>query len=45
MNLEKYFSRFRKNIIGIDQTFSSPFGEQKIIYADWTACGRIYQPI
>ena len=45
MNLEKYFNRFRKNIIGRDQTFISPFGEQKIIYADWIASGRIYKDI
>ena len=45
MNLENYFSFFRANIIGIDQKFISPFGEQKIVYADWTASGRIYKPI
>ena len=45
MNLEKHFETFRKNIIGIDQTFPSPYGEQKMIYADWTASGRLYQPI
>jgi selenocysteine lyase/cysteine desulfurase len=43
--LEKYFKPFRENIIGIDQTFSSPFGEQKILYADWIASGRLYRPI
>ena len=36
---------FRENIVGRDQTFSSPFGEQKIIYADWVASGRIYKGI
>jgi len=45
MSLEKYFSDFRKNIIGREQFFTSPFGEKKIIYADWTASGRIYGPI
>ena len=43
--LEKYFEPFRKNTIGIDQTFNSPYGEQKIIYADWIASGRLYEPI
>jgi selenocysteine lyase/cysteine desulfurase len=43
--LETYFETFRKNIIGIDQTFQSPFGEKKIIYTDWTASGRLYRPI
>jgi len=27
--LETYFEQFRKDIIGINQTFVSPFGEQK----------------
>ena len=45
MNLEKYFSQFRKNIIGINQTFRSPNGSKKILYADWTASGRLYAPI
>ncbi len=44
-NLEKYFEKFRSNIIGINQTFQSPYGEQKIVYADWIASGRLYAPI
>lgn len=44
-SLEKYFEQFRNNIIGIDQEFDSPFGKKKIIYADWTASGRLYRPI
>ena len=43
--LEAYFSSFRKNIVGIKQEFVSPYGKQKIIYADWTASGRLYRPI
>jgi selenocysteine lyase/cysteine desulfurase len=43
--LEVYFQQFRKNIIGIDQEFSTPFGKQKIIYTDWTASGRLYRSI
>jgi len=45
MELEKYFAKFRDNIIGIDQEFESPYGTQKIIYADWIASGRLYKPI
>ena len=45
MTLEKYFSKFRKNIIGIDQEFVSPYGTKKIVYADWIASGRLYAPI
>ena len=43
--LETYFQQFRRHIVGIGQTFKSPYGEQKIIYADWTASGRLYRPI
>lgn len=45
MELENHFNNFRKNIIGINQKFQSPFGEKKIIYADWIASGRLYRPI
>jgi selenocysteine lyase/cysteine desulfurase len=44
-SLEKYFSSFRNNIVGIDKTFLSPYGEKKIVYADWIASGRHYEPI
>ncbi len=43
--LKNYFEKFRKNIIGIDQTFLNSYGEHKIIYADWIASGRFYRPI
>ena len=43
--LEKYFEKFRKNIVGIDQEFDSPYGNKKIVYGDWIASGRLYQPI
>ncbi|MEM1003072.1 MAG: aminotransferase class V-fold PLP-dependent enzyme [Bacteroidota bacterium] len=44
-NLEAYFEQFRTNIIGQNQEFNSPFGKKRIIYTDWTASGRLYQPI
>jgi selenocysteine lyase/cysteine desulfurase len=44
-DLEKYFAPFRENIIGIDTTYRSPYGEQKIVYGDWIASGRLYGPI
>lgn len=43
--LETYFQQFRKNIVGIDQEFTSPYGKKKIVYTDWTASGRLYQTI
>lgn len=43
--MENYFKKFRENIIGINQEFDSPYGRKKIIYADWIASGRLYEPI
>ena len=43
--LENAFERFRRNIVGYNQKFRTPYGEQHIIYADWTASGRLYVPI
>jgi len=44
-SLEDYFRQFRDNVIGYNQTFESPYGKKRIIYADWTASGRLYAPI
>lgn len=44
-SLEQYFEPFRKNIIGQDQLFDTPYGKKKMIYADWIASGRLYAPI
>ncbi|OOG69829.1 aminotransferase class V-fold PLP-dependent enzyme [Flavobacterium sp. A45] len=43
--LEEHFSKFRENIIGIDHSFESCYGKQKMIYADWIASGRLYAAI
>lgn len=43
--LEKHFAKFRKNIIGDEMEFETPFGRKKMIYADWIASGRLYRPI
>ncbi|SJZ76609.1 Selenocysteine lyase/Cysteine desulfurase [Chitinophaga eiseniae] len=43
--LEDYFATYRRHIIGYRQSFLSPFGRKRIIYADWTASGRAYGPI
>ncbi|HAM08711.1 MAG: selenocysteine lyase [Bacteroidetes bacterium GWE2_41_25] len=43
--LENYFSKYRKNIIGIDTEIETPYGTRKLIYADWIASGRLYSPI
>lgn len=43
-DLEQYFLKFKQHIIGDSQTFSA-IGSQKILYADWTASGRLYKSI
>ncbi len=43
--LENYFEKFKKNTIGYNQKFLSPYGEKDLIYADWVASGRLYRPI
>jgi selenocysteine lyase/cysteine desulfurase len=41
-----YFSTFRNNIIGKDLKIPSSNGSlQPVVYADWTASGRLYKPI
>lgn len=34
---EAYFQRYRESTIGYHQTFESPYGQKKLIYADWAA--------
>jgi len=41
MSLENYFKTFRDNIVGINTKVDN----QTILYTDWTASGRLYQPI
>jgi selenocysteine lyase/cysteine desulfurase len=43
--LETYFDSFRRNIVGIDAVIDTPYGSKKLIYADWIASGRLYEPI
>ncbi|THD67533.1 aminotransferase class V-fold PLP-dependent enzyme [Robertkochia marina] len=44
-DLEAYFTPFRSKILGNDHTIHTPYGEKKLIYADWTASGRMYRDI
>lgn len=44
-DLETWFTPYREKVVGYRQKFQSPFGEKPIVYADWTASGRLYQPI
>jgi selenocysteine lyase/cysteine desulfurase len=44
-SLEEYFEKYRENTIGYNTSFESPYGNQKLLYADWLASGRLYEPI
>ncbi|WP_066225447.1 aminotransferase class V-fold PLP-dependent enzyme [Formosa haliotis] len=44
-DLETYFQSFKDGVIGDNYTFTSIFGEQQLLYADWIASGRLYEPI
>ncbi len=43
--LEQYFAQFRQHIIGQELSHLINGKNQDILYADWTASGRMYQPI
>jgi selenocysteine lyase/cysteine desulfurase len=44
--MENHFSKFRDNIIGINHTIQTPYHKSiPILYADWTASGRLYNTI
>ncbi|MGS2741804.1 aminotransferase class V-fold PLP-dependent enzyme [Sinomicrobium sp. M5D2P17] len=45
VHLEEHFKTFRNHIIGHRSEFQSPYGVQKVLYADWIATGRLYGPI
>lgn len=44
--LSAHFEAFRKKIIGIDEVIDTPFADHlPLVYADWTASGRMYADI
>ena len=43
--LENYFKPYRENIAGYGKSILTPYGKMPLTYADWTASGRIYNPI
>jgi len=45
MSLTEHFSRFRQHIIGEGHDYSESSHNRDILYADWTASGRLYRPI
>lgn len=44
-SIGKYFEPFRTNTVGCDAFYHSPYGEKRLVYADWIASGRLYGPI
>lgn len=44
-SLEDQLRPFRERIVGHDAEITSPFGVRRLVYADWTASGRLYGPI
>lgn len=42
--LERYFDTYRRNTIGYNHSYPSPYGQKRMIYADWIASGRLYKP-
>jgi selenocysteine lyase/cysteine desulfurase len=45
IDLQTYFDTFRKHIVGINTTINTPYGTKPLLYADWIASGRLYEPI
>ncbi|MBN2668879.1 MAG: aminotransferase class V-fold PLP-dependent enzyme [Bacteroidales bacterium] len=43
--MSKHWDFFKSGIVGNDVKYSTPYGEQRMIYADWIASGRLYAPI
>ena len=43
--MESYFTKYRENIFGFGHSFEGPYGRVPLVYADWTASGRLYRPI
>ncbi len=44
-SLESHFDRFRRNTVGYDHSFETPYGTKRLVYTDWIASGRMYRPI
>jgi selenocysteine lyase/cysteine desulfurase len=45
MSLEDHFRPYRNAILGAGLDIETPYGRKPLVYADWTASGRLYGPI
>lgn len=44
--MDPYFSKYRQGVIGVDARLHTPYQKDlPLVYADWTASGRMYQPL
>ncbi len=43
--INHHFEHFRNKIIGNNIFYKTPYGIQKMIYADWVASGRLYEDV
>ena len=44
--MEYFFTKYRRGIIGYNQTIKTLIHSSvRLVYADWTASGRMYLPI
>lgn len=43
--LESFFQNIAKNVVGNDIMIDTPYGKKRMLYADWIASGRMYEPI
>ncbi len=44
-SIESRFTPFREGTIGNDAAIAGPYGEKRLLYADWIASGRLYLPV
>lgn len=44
-NNETYFREIAQHIVGHEYVLDGPSGKKKLLYADWIASGRLYEPI
>ena len=45
MEKHNIFEGLTKGIIGYDSCINTPYGQKRLVYADWIASRMLYQPI
>lgn len=43
--LEDYFETYRSACVGYYEQIKTPFGLKRLLYADWIASGRLFEPL